>query len=391
MNCEQIKECIDKKNYKIINVIKSVNYQFDKFGKILSRFDEEMNEKDINQVFIELKKVIKKENDLLFIVFQEFFFSYHKVIQDDNKNIILEECKNITEDHKNIIIIINLSHEILKEKLPDNYINNLKTYLNPITDNDSEDIWRISSHPFNALFNERKYRFFANETFVIMRKNILYSYKKSSYYYELCNNDLYNYVIGFGNDEINFQLNKELLEIAKLLSYKISIEICFDFQKNIKTKKFQNLILNDNDSFTYSEIENLKKIRKNIQDYSNKKIIIIMSNSTNVYNQLNILPNDIIICKCDPIQELVFTLNNKNDLDEIKYTESYNFHLIEKESKKAETHTLKRLRLHNSMEETNKSLECHNATKLVKGFNSVRTRIESKEHQYFFFKYNSLK
>ena len=116
-----------------------------------------------------------------------------------------------------------------------------------------------------------------------------------------------------------------------------------------------------------------------------------MSNSTNVYNQLNILPNDIIICKCDPIQELVFTLNNKNDLDEIKYTESYNFHLIEKESKKAETHTLKRLRLHNSMEETNKSLECHNATKLVKGFNSVRTRIESKEHQYFFFKYNSLK
>ena len=75
MNCEQIKECIDKKNYKIINVIKSVNYQFDKFGRILSRFDEEMNEKDINQVFIELKKVIKNENDLLFIVFQEFFFS----------------------------------------------------------------------------------------------------------------------------------------------------------------------------------------------------------------------------------------------------------------------------------------------------------------------------
>ena len=110
-----------------------------------------------------------------------------------------------------------------------------------------------------------------------------------------------------------------------------------------------------------------------------------MRNLINVCTRLNILPNDIIICKCVPIQELVFTLNNKNDLDEIKYTESYNFHLIEKESKKAETHTLKRLRLHNSMEETNKSLEFHNATKLVKGFNSVRARIESIRTSIFFF------
>ena len=45
MNCEQIKEFIDKKNYKIINVIKEVNYKFCKFGKILSCFNEEMNER----------------------------------------------------------------------------------------------------------------------------------------------------------------------------------------------------------------------------------------------------------------------------------------------------------------------------------------------------------
>ena len=59
-----------------------------------------------------------------------------------------------------------------------------------------------------------------------------------------------------------------------------------------------------------------------------------MINSTNIYQQLDILPTNTIICKCDPIQELVFTLNDKNELDEIKNTEDYNFHLEEIESLK---------------------------------------------------------
>ena len=385
MNCEQIKKCIEEKNYKIINVIKSVNYQFTKFGAINDHFEEEMSEEDIKQVFIELKNVIKNENDLILIVFQEFFFSYHKVINNYNTNIISEECEKITEENKNVILFINICHEISKEKLPNNYINNLKTYLEPITDNDSKDIWRISSHSFNSLFKNNRQLFFSNETFVIMRKNVLYSYKKSSYYYELINIENYNYVMGFGQDEINLQLNKELFDIAKLLSNEISIEICFDFQKNIKTKKFENLILNDKDIYTYSQINNLQKIRINIQDYSKKRIIIIMSNSTNIYYQLDILPNNVVICKCDPIQELVFTLNDKNEIEEIKSTESYNLNLKIKESKKEEeTNLLKPLRIYNSMKEKNKSLEYQNATKLVNGINSVRTKLELKDHQIFF-------
>ena len=272
MNCEQIKKCIEEKTYKIINVIKSVNYQFDKFGKIQEDdFEEEMNEEDIKRVFIELKNVIKNENDLLLIIFQEFFFSYHKIINTSNMDIISEECHKITEENNNVIIFINLCHEISKEKVPDNYMNNLKTYIDPITDNDSKDIWRISSHSFNSLFKDNIDRFFSNETFVIMRKSLLYSYKKSSYYYELSKMDNYNYLIGFGQDEINLKLSKELLDIARLLSKEISIEICFDFQKNIKVKKFEKLILDDNDTYTYSQIEKLQNIRKNIQDYSEKK------------------------------------------------------------------------------------------------------------------------
>ena len=52
MNCGQIKKCIEEKNYKIINAIKSVNYQFTKFGAINDHFEEEMSEEDIKQVFI---------------------------------------------------------------------------------------------------------------------------------------------------------------------------------------------------------------------------------------------------------------------------------------------------------------------------------------------------
>ena len=117
-----------------------------------------------------------------------------------------------------------------------------------------------------------------------------------------------------------------------------------------------------------------------------------MSNSTNIYYQLDILPNNVVICKCDPIQELVFTLNDKNEIEEIKSTESYNLNLKIKESKKEEeTNLLKPLRIYNSMKEKNKSLEYQNATKLVNGINSVRTKLELKDHQIFFLKYNSLK
>ena len=43
------------------------------------------------------------------------------------------------------------------------------------------------------------------------------------------------------------------------------------------------------------------------------------------------------------------------------------------------------------MKEKNNSLDFQNATKLVKGFNSIRTKIELNDHQFFFLKYNSLK
>ena len=70
MDCEQIKNCIDTNNYKIVNVLRSVNHKFDSYGGIK-----------------ELKSIINNENDLLFVIFHEHFFAYHKVIKNEIKNI----------------------------------------------------------------------------------------------------------------------------------------------------------------------------------------------------------------------------------------------------------------------------------------------------------------
>ena len=222
-----------------------------------------------------------------------------------------------------------------------------------------------------------------------MREYVLYSYKKSSYFHEITNLDEFNYLIGFGNDNINIQLNKELLEISKLLSEKISIEICYDFQKNIKEKKFENLILNDGDE-KFSLIKKIKELRKDVQDYSKKKLIIIISNITNVFNFLNIFPKDVIICKCDPVQELVFKLNNKIELDEIIYTEKYNLSLINKIPEK-NMRLLKKFRIEKLLKEKNRELETYNPTKLINGFTPERKKVEIPNHQFFFLKYNNLK
>ena len=69
------------------------------------------------------------------------------------------------------------------------YENKFKIYLEKIyidpTDYNQSLIWNISSENFHLLCSKEKANYFSNETFVIMRNNILYSYKKSTYFKEL--------------------------------------------------------------------------------------------------------------------------------------------------------------------------------------------------------------
>lgn len=105
----------------------------------------------------------------------------------------------MTQKKKNIVVLINLLHQF-KEYNTDDYDEKIKIYFD-------EKIWSISSHRIQEIYGNKTDYFYSNETFVIMRGNILYKYKKSSFYEETKLFRSYNYIIGFGEDEINEGLN----------------------------------------------------------------------------------------------------------------------------------------------------------------------------------------
>lgn len=220
-----------------------------------------------------------------------------------------------------------------------------------------------------------------------MNGTILYTYKKSTYYREIENLSEYNYIIGFGEDQINNLLKGEQKEIANIISKEISIEICFDFQKNIKSKKFDNAIYNPGDSII-DDINTLKLIRKNVENYDKKKIIIIQSNFTNLFFQLNILPINKIICKCDPLQQSVFKLRDKNEIEEINKGESHFLNLIEKVKKNEKIVENKAKRLNNQFFEFQNNYEYLNCHKLINEFKYKKSSINLENHQFMIFEYD---
>ena len=375
-----------EKKFTIINVTKSNNYQFFDDGKKNEDMVDYMDKFEIGKFFDELEKIISDNNNLCFIIFNEFFFSYHLIIKETNYNLIMERSFQITEKKPNIILFINLCHEIQPELITKEYTDKLQVYYNKIYDNDNNEIWDISSLSKDKIFKNKNNNYFANETFVIMRGSILYTYKKSTYFFEIYNTVYYNYVIGFGTDEINKNLNGELSRISEYLSRIISIEICYDFQKNIKIKTFENAIFKGDNN----EIKEIKELRKNVKNYSEKKIIIIQSNTMDIYKQIDVFPLNKIICKSDPIQHFVFVLKDKNKIDEIKYTEEFNFDLINKEKKIGNKIENKEKRLDNNLFELNRKCEYHNVIKLINEFKAKKTVVKIEDNQFMFFEYNDL-
>ena len=102
---------------------------------------------------------------------------------------IIEESKKVTQKNPNLILFINLLYNVDIKKVPDDYENKFKNYFEKIyyepDDYNQSLFWNISSEEFNSLYHKDKLNYFSNETFAIMRNNILYSYKKSTYCKEL--------------------------------------------------------------------------------------------------------------------------------------------------------------------------------------------------------------
>ena len=94
MKLSEIKDCFDNNKFKIINITKCKNYEFDKVGKEKKFYTEDLKEKEIKLFFKKLEQFIKNTKTLCFIVLNEYFFSYHSVIADDNYKLIMEKANS---------------------------------------------------------------------------------------------------------------------------------------------------------------------------------------------------------------------------------------------------------------------------------------------------------
>lgn len=396
LSIKAIKDNLEGKDYIIINIIKNLNYEFNQFGEefILNK-NNQMDDVDINILFGEIDKNIEKyKHKLCFVIFNEHFFSYHSIISKEKFNLIMDLSTKLTNKFGNLIMIINLLHFIDDNLISEDYYQKCLIYFQKIYDEDSKEIWDISSDKFINIFNINNGNFYSNESLVIMRGKILYTYKKATYYmeleknYEVNTNDFNNYIIGFGLDEISKDLKEDdLPTISKILSKYISIEICYDLQKNIKNKSFENFMVNNE---IQRQIDELKKIRKNVENYSNKKLIIIQSNTTNIYEQISLFPENVIIAKCDPIQQLVFIKNEKELVEEINSIEEYNKLQIEHENNKT-TQILdrKKIRLNHFCTKNNEKCEILNVHKYIKEFKpEILLKKNIGTHQIIFYLYN---
>lgn len=365
---EGIKACINKGGYKIINLVRSNKYKIFVIGTAKENFifiEKEIVVEILDEIFNELKKI----KGLAFVIFNEYFFSYHAIIPNDIFDIIINKCKEITNNLPNIILLINLLHIIENKKVPSEYKNKMENYLNiiksdPITEPDSI-IWNVSSNTFKEIFIDQNKNYISNESFVIMRNEILFTYKKSTYYKELQSNYDYNYYIGFGKYEEPSRLSNELKNIAEFLMKNISIDICADIQNEVKYINFDNYYI-----IQYKpELSELEKIRKGVVSYTNKKLIIIQSNYTNIYSAIYQFPEGIIISKSDPIQEIVCKIKKKDEICEINRLKLYLQKEIESfvSKYKITNEAIKKL---NKFYESKKNLiDNYNSHKLISEYN----------------------
>ena len=85
-----------------------------------------------------------------------------------------------------------------------------------------------------------------------------------------------------------------------------------------------------------------------------------------------------IIIKSDPIQQYVFSLKDKNQIEEIKFTEEYNSDLIQKEKNNGKTTEFKNTRLTNVLYQLNSECETRNVSRLINEFKAEKKFLNPK-------------
>ena len=130
-------------------------------------------------------------------------------------------------------------------------------------------------------------------------------------------------------------------------------------------------------------------MREKVENYNKKQLIIIQSNTTNIYEQLYVFPLKKVISKCDPIQQLVFTLNNKENIEEITNSEIYNRCQINHQKNLGNVPDTKKRRLDKFLITLNLRLEKNNVHKLIYEFKSKITQLDLGNHLIMICEYDN--
>lgn len=164
-------------------------------------------------------------------------------------------------------------------------------------------------------------------------------------------------------------MDNELGDLAKLFTKKISIDICWDIQRKIKTINFNDFPISE---YYKKYAEKIKKLRSKIQDYTNKNLIIIQSSYTNLFDVISEFPEGKIISKADPIQEFacIIKRSGNEELENLYLNISNQIKEFQSNQEYISDNTAKRLKI--SEKDQRATIDSFNCYKLIKEFKKKR-------------------
>jgi hypothetical protein len=223
-------------------------------------------------------------------------------------------------------------HYVDINSITDEIKNDLQIYTKSIYDNKIEFNWEVKNCcSNNVLFDKNKQdkSWYSNTVFVIFRNKIILKKRKSTYSDEI--NDSYsnNYLFGFGFNEKGDELNENDEKFYNLINNNFCIFICYDYQRRIDY--YRDLIINEEQyyiPFDKNIKPNIIKLKQILNKYASKctstnidnkqkKIFLLISNSTNINSNLNDIPENSLIVYCDPMANAVFNLKIDDNIKAI--------------------------------------------------------------------------
>ena len=328
LNHEYFEKCLkNRKNIKFLLIDKIfIKSHFDNLDK------EKMNKLDIKSLFNKIREIIKliEIDNIIFVVFYEYFFN-RNVLSYEQKDNIINTLIKIMSDINNAFFLLPFLYE--NKSGPDE--EELKDIINYCADVDVDYrkhpsvFWKVTDY---ANYEKEKTKWFSNEVFVIFNGNIILSHKKGSYCNEVMKEVFkkYNFYYGIGKNKI-LATNEGDKKIADIFEKYIYIGICkevvdeIDYIKYYFNKFDSNILCKDLKKIVENKQQLFKKL--NGQLYRDKTYFIIISNTMNLNKIIHTFPDGSIVIQSDPnnsqVLEIQYSQNIISKLEKMNFSKDF--------------------------------------------------------------------